>query len=352
MVARVDAFYSGVLTLADLPITDGSVTVDRGSKTRRSLSLTIADPSYLPWNALDPLAVYGQQLVVSRGIKFLGGATELVPLGTFRINEPSGDVHTGPVTITGTSMESALIDDKFQAPTSTRGYGGCIEAITFLIRQTLPDSVIVNLTADSRNPLCAVAVWDAGADRWDAVTQIATAMQAEIYVDAQNRFVITDLPDVVNGAVAWDIAEGEGGTLVSSARTMSRTAVYNAVVASGENAALGNIPVSAVAVDDDPSSPTRFGGPFGKVTRAISSSLWTSTGACQSAANYALYDAVAPNIQASIASLPNPALEGNDLVRVTHVGRKQRYLVQSVTVPLTAEGSFGISLRGGKDETS
>jgi hypothetical protein len=248
-------------------------------------------------------------------------------------------------------MESALIDDKFQGPTSTRGYGGCIEAITFLIRQTLPDSVIVNLTAGERNPLCAVAVWDGGADRWDAVTQIATSMQAEIYVDAQNRFVITDLPDVVNGSVAWDIAEGEGGTLVSSARTMSRTAVYNAVVASGENTALGNIPVSAVAVDDDPSSPTRFGGPFGKVTKSISSALWTTTGACQAAANYALYDAVAPNIQASIASLPNPALEGNDIVRVTHVGRKQRFLVQSVTVPLTWDGSFSISLRGGKDET-
>ncbi|MET9126903.1 DUF5047 domain-containing protein [Streptomyces sp. NPDC004528] len=352
MVARVDAYYAGAPTLPNLPFTDGAVTVDRGSKTRRSLSLTIADPRYLPWAATDPLAVYGQQLVVSRGIRYANGAEEVVPLGTFRINEPTGDVRTGPVTLTGTSMECAIIDDKFQVPTSTRGYGGCVDAITALVRQTLPDSIIVNLTAGTRNPTCAVATWDANADRWDAVTQIAAAMQAEIYVDAQNRFVITDLPDVVNGTVAWDIAEGEGGTLLSESRTMSRTAVCNAVVASGENSAAGSAPVSAISKDTSLTSPTRWGGPYGKVTKSISSALWTTVGACQAAADYALFDAIAPNIQTSIASLPNPALEGNDIIRAISVGRKYRYLVQSVTVPLTATGSFALTLRGGKEDAA
>ncbi|MEU1254788.1 DUF5047 domain-containing protein [Streptomyces chartreusis] len=352
MLARVDAYYAGALVRSNLPFTTGSVSVDRASKTRRTISLTVGDPKLLPWAATDPLAAYGQQLVASRGIRYSNGSEEWVPLGTFRINEPSGDVHFGPVTVTGASMECALIDDQFQMPTSTRGYGGCVDAIEALIRQTLPDAIIVNLTAGARNPACAVANWDAGGDRWDAVTQIALAMQAEIYVDAQNRFVITDLPDVVNGAVAWNIAEGEGGTLISSARRMPRTGVYNAVVASGQNAASGSVPVSASATDSNPASPTRYGGPFGKVTKSISSALWTTTGACQAAADYALYDAIAPNIQTSIDSLPNPALEGNDIVRITHAGRKERYLVQSLTVPLTATDDFSITLRGGKEDAS
>jgi hypothetical protein len=352
MLAKVDAYYDGELTASSLPIADGSVTVDRASKTRRALSLTVADPAYLPWDATDPLAAYGQQLVVSRGIRFTNGVEEWVPLGTFRINEPSGDVHFGPVTVTGASMECALIDDTFQAPTSTRGYSGCVDAIEALIRQTLPDAVIVNLTASARNPACAVATWDAGGNRWDAVVQIALAMQAEIYVDAQNRFVITDLPDVVNGPVSWDIAEGEGGTLISSARSMPRTGVCNAVAASGQNAASGAAPVSAIATDDDPSSPTRFGGPFGKVTKSISSALWTTVGACQAAADYALYEAIAPNVQTSIDTLPNPALEGNDIIRLSHAGRKERYLVQSLSVPLTSDGGFAIALRGGKEDAA
>lgn len=352
MLARVDTYYAGVLTASNIPVQAGSVTVDRGSKTRRALSLTVADPAYLPWDATDKLAAYGQQLVVQRGIRFSDGSEEWVPLGTFRINEPSGDVLYGPVTVTGASLECVVIDDKFQAPATTRGQSTCVDAITTLIRQTLPDAVIVNLTSGARNPTVAIADWDAGADRWDAVVQIATAMQAEIYVDAQNRFVITDLPNLTTGTVAWDIAEGEGGTLISSARSMPRTAVYNAVVATGENTASAIAPVSATAKDTDPSSPTRWGGPFGKVTKFISSALWTTVGACQAAAEYALFDAIAPSVQESIDSLPNPALEGNDIVRLVRAGRKERALVQSLTVPLTATEDFSITLRGGKEEAA
>ncbi|WP_405620241.1 DUF5047 domain-containing protein [Streptomyces sp. NBC_00076] len=351
MLAKVDVYYNGTLKVANLPFDSGSVTVDRGSKTRRTISLTVSDPKFMPWLETDPLAPYGQQLVVSRGIRYSNGAEEWVPLGTFRLNEPSGDLHFGPVNVTGASSECSVIDDKFTSPTTTRGYGGCVDAMEALIRQTLPSATIVNLTAGARNPSCAVATWDAGADRWDAVQQIARAMSAEIYVDAQNRFVIVDLPDVINGAVAWDIAEGEGGTLISSTRSMPRTGVYNCVVASGENASSGSAPVSGTAKDLDPSSPTRWGGPFGKVTKFISSALWISSGDCTSAAEYALFDAIAPNVQTSLESLPNPALEGNDIVRLVHVGRKERYLVQSLTIPLTADGAFAIALRGGKEET-
>ncbi|MFD4699767.1 DUF5047 domain-containing protein [Streptomyces niveus] len=348
----MDAFYAGALTVPDLPIMDGSVTVDRGSKTRRSLSLTIADPKYLPWKELDPLAVYGQQLVVSRGIRFANGAEEWVPLGTFRIDEPAGDVHFGPVTVTGKSMECAVIDDTFQVPTTTLGLGGCFDAIESLIRATLPDAAIVNLTAGNRNPSCATITWDAGADRWEAVTQIAVAMQAELFVDAQNRFVVADMPNVLTGSVAWDIEEGEGGTLIASSRQMSRTAVFNAVAATGENASSATAPVSYVARDNDPTSPTRWGGPFGKVTKPISSALWLTVGDCQAAAQYALFDATAPNVQTSIDSIPNPALDGSDIVRLNHAGRLERYVVQALTVPLKADGDFSIILRGGKEEAA
>ncbi|MFC3231858.1 DUF5047 domain-containing protein [Streptomyces nitrosporeus] len=338
--------------MTDLPITDGSVTVDRGSRIRRTLSLTVSDPKFLPWAELDPLAVYGQRLVVSRGIRFAGGQVESVPLGTFRINEPSGDTLYGPVTLTGHSSECHIIDDKFLVPTSTRGYTTCVTAMEYLIRQTLPDAVIVNATAGSRNPSCAIATWNTGADRWDAVQQIALAMQAEIYVDALDRFVIADIPDPVTAPIVWDIAEGEGGTLMSASRSMSRTAVYNAVVASGENTASGSAPVSAVVYDTNPLSPTRWGGPFGRVPKYISSALWTTVGACQAAATYALAEATARNVQLSISAIPNAALEAGDCVRVSHTGHKEKAIVQSLTVPLTAEGSSSLTLRGGKEEAA
>ncbi|GAA3018416.1 hypothetical protein Sfulv_55290 [Streptomyces fulvorobeus] len=346
------AMYGGLVTVPDLPVMDGSVTVDRGSKVRRSLSLTVSDPKYLPFAELDPLAVYGQKLVVRRGIRFAGGLIEWVPLGTFRIDEPQGDTLLGPITLTGQSSECHIIDDKFMAPTSTRGYATCVTAMEYLIRQTLPDAVIVNETAGSRNPSCAVATWTAGADRWDAVQQIALSMQAEIYVDAVDRFVIADIPNVESSSVVWDIAEGEGGTLMAASRAMSRTAVFNAVVASGENTAAGSAPVSAVAYDSDPSSPTRWNGPFGHVPKHISSSLWLTVPQCQAAASYALFDATARNVSTYVSAIPNAALEAGNCLRLTYSGRKELAIAQSFTIPLTAEGSSSLTLRGGKEEAA
>jgi hypothetical protein len=350
IAVRVDAYYDGVLTRANIPVTDGAVTLDRGSKVRRSLSLTVGDLSLLPWDATDPLAVYGQELVVQRGIPFASG-TEWVRLGTFRIDEPSADVRHGPLTLTGKSAEVAIQDDRFLTPTSTRGYTLCVDAITYLIRQTIPDAVIVNATSDTRNPSCPVADWNAETDRWDAVTQVARAMNAEISCDALNRFVISDAPNALTSPVVWDIAEGEGGTLISAARTMSRSAVYNAVVASGENSSSNSTPVSAIAYDDDPTSPTRWGGPFGRVPRFYSSALLTTSAGCLAVAESMLFDATAPNIQAAIAASPNPALEAGDCVRLRYSGRRNLFIVQALTIPLTATGTPSITLRGGKEET-
>lgn len=210
MAVQVDAYYDGELIYEGLPVVDGAVTLDRGSKARRSLSLTVGDLSLLPWNATDPLASYGQELVVRRGIAFASG-TEWVRLGTFRIDEPAGDVHMGPITLTGKSAEVAIQDDRFLEPTSSVGYPTCIDVITYLLHQTLPDAVIVNATSDNRDPLCLVATWNAQADRWDAVVQVARAMNAEIACDALNRFVITDAPNPLTSPVVWDIAEGRAG---------------------------------------------------------------------------------------------------------------------------------------------
>ncbi|GAA0641279.1 hypothetical protein GCM10009548_01830 [Streptomyces malaysiensis subsp. malaysiensis] len=351
MVTTVDAYYNGALVRSNIPVTDGSVTVDRGSKVRRNLSLTVADLSLIPWDVTDPLAVYGQQLVVSRGIQFADGP-EMAPLGTFRIDNPSADVHAGPITLTGQSSEAIIQEDAFMVPTTTRGYSTCVEAIQFLIRQTLPDAAIVNLTAGARNPTCPIVVWDAGTDRWDAVVQVATAMQAEIYVDAINRFVIVDVPDPLTSPVVWDVADEEGGTLVSASRTLSRTAVYNAVVVSAENTASGTTPLSAIAYDNDPNSPTRWGGPFGRKPKMVTTALATTQGGCQAIANYMLADLTAPNVQTSASSAPNPALEAGDCIRISAAGRKELSIVQSFTVPLTPEGDFPLTLRASKEDVT
>ncbi|WP_282203896.1 DUF5047 domain-containing protein [Kitasatospora fiedleri] len=348
---QVDAYYNGALTVADLPISGGSVTVDRGSKVQRKLSLTIPDPAYLPWSATDTLGPYGQTLVVSRGVVFPDGSTEMCPLGIFRVDEPSGDVDIGPVTVTGQSGEVYIQDDRFTAPTSTSGYGTCVAAITGLIQASVPAATVVNLTAGARNPACPTAVWDAGSDRWDAVLQIGTAMQAEVYVDVLGRYVITDVPDISTALPVWDVAAGATGNLVAASRKVARAGVYNAVQVTSENSSAGTF-FTATATDTSPTSPTRWGGPFGKITKRYSSGLLTSTAACLATAQTMLRDATAPNVETSLSTLPNPALAAGDCIRATYAGRKDLFLVQAFSVPLDVGGDFPLSLRGSKEDTS
>src|ERR1044072_2774627 len=69
--------------------TGGSVTVDRGQGPRRTCSVTVADTTLIPLTAKDKLSVYGAQLRISRGVRYPGGSTEMVPLGVFRIDQVS-----------------------------------------------------------------------------------------------------------------------------------------------------------------------------------------------------------------------------------------------------------------------
>jgi hypothetical protein len=79
----------------------GSVQVDRGSQCRRTCTVTVADITLIPRTPTDKLSIYGATLRISRGVAYSDGTKELVPLGVFRVDEVSGDVDEGPVTIQG-----------------------------------------------------------------------------------------------------------------------------------------------------------------------------------------------------------------------------------------------------------
>lgn len=346
VVSQVDAYYGGALVRSAIPIVDGTVTVDRGSAVRRSLSLTVADPGLLPWSATDPLAVFGQQLVVRCGI-VLGAITEWVPAGTFTIDQPSGDADgLDQFTLSGSSSELLLQDSPFTAAATTRGYSDCVAAITGLIRAILPAAVVVNLTADGRTPAVPTTTWDAGSDRWQAITQVAAAMSAEVGCDALDRFVITDIPDP-STATSWDWDVSYGGVLLTDSRQMQRSGVYNGVLATGGNASDNAPPVSYLATDNRSTSPTRWGGPFGHKVKTISSDLYTTTGACQAAAVAALRDAIAPSITTTLTAVPNPALDAGVIVRTVHGnGVVELCAIQSVTIPLAETGDCTLTMRG------
>lgn len=326
--------------------TGGSVSVDRSRPVHRTCTVTSADVSLIPRTPADQVATYGATLRIARGVDYGDGTTELVPLGVFRLEGVSGDPVHGPVTLTGSSLEAVVADDKFTAP--FQASGTVVSAISETIRRSIPTAAITSTITDV--PI-GWRIWDTEADPWTGVQEIAAVAGAEVYASPDGGFVITVLADPLATTPAWSVEAGEGGVYISGVRGMSSKGVYNGVLARGENAGAGIAPCFYLAWDADPGSPTYWAGPFGRRPRFYSSSTLLDASACMAAAEMMLRSAKAPNAVGDFSSLPNPALETGDVIRVVHPdGTRELHQVASFTVPLDVSGSFPISTISAKED--
>ncbi|MCX5158074.1 DUF5047 domain-containing protein [Streptomyces sp. NBC_00264] len=326
--------------------TGGSVSVDRGQAIRRTCTVTSADVSLIPLTPADQLATYGARLRIARGVEYGDGTQELVPLGVFRLDGVEGDPVEGPVTLTGKSLECIVADDKFTAP--YQATGTVVGAISALVTRSIPDAQVISQITDS---VIGPRTWDTDGDPWAACQEVAAAAGAECYANADGVFVISILPDVLAVNPVWAVEAGEGGVYVKGTRSMSSDGVFNGVLARGEGTGAG-APVQYLATDDDPGSPTYWGGPFGHRPTTYSSSTLTTLIACSAAANLRLRSAKAPNSRGDLSSLPNPALEPGDVIRVTHPdGLRELHQIASYTVPLDDGGDFPIATISAKEDS-
>ncbi|MDH6610338.1 hypothetical protein M2164_005973 [Streptomyces sp. SAI-208] len=345
-VTRVQLFLTDGRVL-DLEHTGGSVTVDRSQAIRRTCTVTCADPSRIPRTPADQLATYGARLRISRGVDYGDGTQELVPLGVFRLDTVSGDVAQGPVTLQGKDLAAVVGDDKFTAP--YRVTGTVVSAVTELIRRSLSTADVISTIIDT--PI-GTRIFDTEADPWAGCQEIAAAAGAEVYANADGVFVIATLPDLLTTTPVWSIEAAEGGAYISANRAMTSDNVYNGVLARGENTADNVAPVQYLATDNDTGSPTYWSGPYGRRPMFYSSATLISTSACQNAATLKLAQAKAPNASGDISSLPNPALEPGDVLRVAHEdGTRELHQAAAFTVPLDLGGEFPISTISAKEDS-
>ncbi|AJP04795.1 peptidase [Streptomyces cyaneogriseus subsp. noncyanogenus] len=332
--------------VVELEHTGGSVTVDRGQAIRRTCTVTVADPSLIPRTPTDQLATYGARLRISRGVEYGDGTSELVPLGVFRLDSVDGDVAEGPVSLQGKDLSAIVADDKLTAPYSASGT--VVGAVTALIQRSIPDADIISLIDDA--PI-GRRTFDIEADPWAGAQEIAAAAGAEVYCNADGVFTIGRLPDLLTAEPVWAVEATEGGVYIKANRAMSSDKVFNGVLARGENTSENTPPVSYLAVDNDPGSPTYWGGPFGRRPKFISSSAYTTTNACAQAANLELAKGRAPNASGDISSLPNSALEPGDIIRVMHPdGARELHQAAAFTVPLDEGSDFPISTVSAKED--
>lgn len=318
-----------------IPILAGDISLDGQADIRSTVELeTLAE---WPRRATSLLAPYGAELWVRRGVQYSGESTEWVSLGYHRIDTAERDETTGPIRLASCPDRMAgLVDGRLTSPvqlaaSTTRG-----SAVEQLVTDIYPDATIEWDSGDSTALGRSMILEE---DRYAGLVDIIRAAGKTWRWDHRGHLVIEDPADTADPVATLNA--GSGGVLISAGRRVTRQGVYNGVVARGE-AADTEPPVQAVAVDTSPTSPTRWGGPFGKVPRFYSSPLLTSAASAQSAATTLLRQYLGMPYSVDFAAVPDAALEPGDPIRIrTADGITETHVIDRLTIPLTTAAMSG-----------
>jgi hypothetical protein len=323
-----------------LPVepSNARITADGGSQVRRTCSLTIADPSLRPVYWTDMLSPAGTELVITSGVRYPDGTTELVPVGVFRIDQPDtpfGDV----ITVTGSDRSIVLVDDKFLTPQQSQTTNSIPQEIERLIKYSLPTAVVTDLTGNFTD--CPKMTWEQDTSPWAAIDELATSIGAEVAPNAEGVFVIRRQPKPSDPPV-WTAAVGESGIIVGGLERMTRDNVFNGWIARND-AADGSKPIQAIVLDTAGGSPTNWHGAFGHRPRVYSSASLTSVSKCITAAQTLLERSIAPARAVTAQVIPNPAVDYGDVAEVVLPdGTVEVHMVQGFTLPLGVDDAMTV----------
>ncbi|MEV0902887.1 DUF5047 domain-containing protein [Actinoplanes sp. NPDC049802] len=326
----VDAGQTGTAPAGtEIPVIGGDVQLDASADVRATLALDVVGS--FPTGSGDLLAPYGNEIFVRRGIAFGGGRIEWVSLGYFRITSvEQDDASGGPIRIAGQDRMGGLVKARLIAPVqfaATDTYG---DVVTELVTDVYPGAVIEWDDTTDTDPLARAVI--AEEDRHAFLAELVAGRGKIWFWDHRGHLVITDPPDPSDPV--WAVDSGEGGVLIDLGREISDEGVYNAVVVTGE-AVDTTAPPSAIAYDNDPNSPTYWGGPFGKVPRFYTSSFIVTAGQAQTTANAMLRQTLGLPYNVDFQAIVNPALEPWDPVSVRLAGRTETHVIERLTVPLS-----------------
>jgi hypothetical protein len=322
-----------------IPILGGDVQYDGTADVFASLSLTTAGidedtgASRFPRLPGDLLAPYGNEIWVRRGVD-TGGSVLWSSLGYFRIDAAEqDDAPYGPITLAGQDRMAHLISARLVvartfAPSNTVAF-----VFATLVGEVLPQATIIfddNTGVESLSRRLT-----AEENRYEVLAELAQSFGKLMYFDGDGFLRVESAPDET--VPVWEVAAGAGGVLLTAGRRISTEGVYNGWVYTGEGGDQ-QAPVRAVVVDIGPSSPTRWGGRFGKRPGFFASPLIRTEAQAEAAARARLARRLGAPYAAEFDTPVNPALRPWHPIRVEQRDyNREMHVVQTLGVPLTAE---------------
>jgi hypothetical protein len=340
--------------LATLDVTQGNISVDTSNDIRRNCTITVADynNNLTPNDVTDLLhPIRSNMLRVYRGVQFNDGTDEMFSLGVFEIFD--ADIQDNgehlSVQIRGFDLakriQRARLDRNYVVPAGTR-YDYAIRDLIFFAAGT--HSINFDSTGNMVTPdLVFGASGDqVGGDPWKYCQEMAQSIGFELFFDIVGVCRLRPVPTVATGHPAMHIHDDDESVLLNVDKRLRKDNTFNKVIATGENSAADN-PVRGEAVDNNPTSPTYYYGPYGQVPTFFRSPYIMTTSQAQQVAEARLRQVIGISSSINFIITPNPALEGGDVI---HLERKRAgidtaLVVDKFNVNLSPQQSMNISAR-------
>jgi hypothetical protein len=334
----------------ELPVEDGSITLDGESATRGALDLTLAsgpDDDWVPDEANDLLAPYGNEVTPELGVDFGDGTpSEVLTLGKYRIDSTTSSGGGGnlEIQISALDRSSVAIDAVFEAAGEVAAGSVAKDKIVELLEPVYGGRL--ELAPDWAS-LPSVTVpetgYESGQDRWDFCQGLAEASNGYLMFDNLGRLAMRQVSR--DETPSWIVSEGAGGVLLSASKEWGREGGCNRVEVYGEN--LSDDPFYGQVADLDGDSPTVYGGDFGMVTFTYTSEWITSDDHALYVAGVILEQKRGTSQKIDFTALANPALEPFDSVRVVYgdLGINELHIIDQVSIPLTIDGDMSCQTR-------
>lgn len=347
VVSRVTVYSGGASTGRVLTPASGYVTADASNVVRRTCQITLNDPSVVPVLTSDPLAPYGNELFLERGIQFPDGTREYVPLGVFGIT--GTDVQDSGagflMTVDGSDRARKVQRAKFTDVYPVAAGTNVGTAIANIVTSRYAAATLNFAPASA---VTAALVYDAGGDPWTAATDLAASIGYELFVDPTGVFVLRPVPNPYTAGISWTYAEGALSLLSKVDRKLDDSKTINYVIVTGENAGSKTTVPRAVAQDSNTASPTYTGGPYGMVVQAVVDRTVQTTADAQAAATAILNRSLGLTEEVDSEGVLHPGQEPSDVVLVTRARAgvsNARFSVDQVVIPLEPSSPIKMVLR-------
>jgi hypothetical protein len=332
-----DAATGTILSEAS-PIS-GEVTIDNRRSIRRQCSLEFVDTNgtLVPTNNKSSVLLpFNREVKIYRGVQYLDGTEELVPLGVFQITTVDiSDSGAGvKVSIQGSDRSLRISKAKWTnhdfyiedaTPKET--------AIAQILKNRYP-SVKTDFPTTNQVTTLIYPTLDQSSDPWKEALKIAESAAMDLYFDENGTARMRPIPDPDLGKALVEYTDGEDSVLTQLGRNLSSDESYNHVVYTGEGTNL-TIGVIGEAFDNNPSSPT-YVTTYGSVPLFKSSPNILTVAEAEEAARAELKKVIGASEKITWDQIVNPAHDVYDLVKVVRPssGVDRTLMLDAITIPL------------------